>query len=130
MSSVASERYFLEAAKVVERTSNILKGAKKEKIGEVDEKLFKEDLERSVWRAYLDSKDKIKDLIEKEQYKEATREYAGAFFKVLHDFFDNVMVNDKDRSLRSNRLAMMKAINGLYTERVADLALLPQIIVE
>ena len=130
LSSAASERYFLEAAKVIERTSNILKGAEKEKIGEVDEKLFKEDLERSVWRAYMDSKDKIKGLIEKEQYKEATREYAGAFFKVLHDFFDNVMVNDKDRSLRSNRLAMMKAINRLYTERIADLALLPQIVVK
>jgi len=129
LGSITSERYFLEAAKVVERTSNILKGAKNEKIDKVDEKLFKEDLERSVWKAYLDSKDRIKALIEKEEYKEATREYAGAFFKVLHDFFDNVMVNDKDKLLRSNRLAMMKAINRLYTERIADLALLPQIIV-
>jgi len=129
LGSITSERYFLEAAKVVERTSNILKGAKNEKIDKVDEKLFKEDLERSVWKAYLDSKDRIKDLIEKEEYEEATREYAGAFFKVLHDFFDNVMVNDKDKLLRSNRLAMMKAINRLYTERIADLALLPQIIV-
>ena len=128
--SIATKTYFLEAAKVVERTSNILKGAKKEKLGEVDEKLFKEDLERKVWDAYLNSKDKIKALIDKEEYREATREYADAFYKVLHDFFDKVMVNAEDESLRQNRLAIMKEINRLYVEPVADLAKLPQIIVK
>ena len=129
-SLIKNETYFLEAAKVVERTSNILKGAKKEKIGEVEERLFKEGHERLVWEAYLNSKNKIQDLIKKEKYDEATREYAGAFYKVLHDFFDKVLVNAEDRPLRLNRLAMMKAINALYTERVADLALLPQIVVK
>jgi len=85
--TIKNETYFLEAAKVVERTSNILKGAKKEKIGDVEEGLFKEGLERSVWGAYLRSKNKIQDLIKKEKYDEATREYANAFYKVLHDFF-------------------------------------------
>ncbi|MFC1508606.1 glycine--tRNA ligase subunit beta [Candidatus Omnitrophota bacterium] len=125
---IKKEKYFLEAAKVVERTSNILKGAKNEKIGEVDKSLFKEDLERRVWKAYLDSKGSIKGHIEREEYKEATKEYANTFFKVLHEFFDKVLVNDEDKSLRLNRLAMMKAINRLYVERVADLALLPQIV--
>jgi len=130
LSSIVTEVYFLEAAKVVERTSNILKGAKKEKTGEVNEKIFKEDLERAVWKAYLNSKDKIATLIEKEKYKEATREYAGAFYKALHDFFDKVMVNVEDAALRQNRLAIMKEINKLYVERVADLAKLPQIVVQ
>lgn len=127
---IKEERYFLEAAKVVERTGNILKGAKKEKIGEVEEGLFKEGPERLVWDAYLNSKNKIQDLIKKEKYDEATREYAGAFYEVLHDFFGKVLVNTEDGPLRLNRLAMMKAINALYTERVADLALLPQIVVK
>ncbi len=127
--SIATETYFLQAAKVVERTSNILKGAKKEKIGTVNEKLFKDDLERKVWGAYLNSKDKIATLIDKEEYKEATREYAGTFYQVLHDFFDKVMINVEDTSLRQNRLAIMKEINKLYVERVADLAKLPQIVV-
>jgi len=127
---IKKERYFLEAAKVVERTSNILKGAKKEEIGEVKEDLLKEDQERKVWKIYLDSKDKIRDLIDKEEYKEATREYAGAFYRVLHDFFDKVLVNVEDSVLRLNRLAIMKAINRLYTGRIADLSLLPQIVVK
>lgn len=127
---IKNKTYFLKAAKVVERTSNILKGAKNEEIGSVDEKLFKEDLERKVWDVYLNSKDKIQSLIDQGQYKDATEEYARAFYKVLHEFFDKVLVNVDDRALRLNRLAMMKAINRLYVERVADLALLPQIVVK
>jgi glycyl-tRNA synthetase beta chain len=130
LAGIKKERYFLEAAKVVERTSNILKGAKKEEIGEVKEDLFKEDQERKVWKAYLDKSPIIQKLIDNEEYEEATKEYAHAFFKELHDFFDKVLVNVEDSVLRSNRLAIMKAINRLYTERIADLSLLPQIVVQ
>lgn len=129
-SEISRDRYFLEAAKVVERTHNILKGAKKEKIEGVNEQLFKEDLERELWRAYLSSKDKIEELTKKEKYKEATKEYSAAFFEIMHKFFDSVMVNVEDMDVRLNRLAMMKAINILYTKRIADLARLPQIVVE
>jgi len=130
LSSISAERYFLEAAKVVERTSNILKGAKGEKIGRVNEALFKEDLERKVWKAYLGARDRIKALIDKGKYKEATKEYGQAFFNLLHDFFDKVLVNVEDKALRLNRLAMMKEIGTLYIDRVADLAKLPQIVVK
>jgi len=127
---ISNERYFLEAAKVIERTGNILKGAKNIKIGKVDKNLFTEDLERELWDIYLKTKDRVQDLITKERYKDATREYAQAFFKVLHDFFNKVLVNAKKEAVRQNRLAIMKAINTLYTERVADLALIPQIVIE
>ena len=130
LKSISSERYFLEAAKVTERTSNILKGAKRKKIGTVDKDLFNEDLEREAWKRYLEIKGVMQDLINKEDYKEATREYARTFFKILHDFFDKVLVNAEDDSLRLNRLAMMEAINRLYTDSVADLAMLPQIVVK
>jgi len=130
LSSISSKRYFLEAAKVVERTGNILKGAKSERIKDVDEGLFKDDLEREVWKAYLNVAEKIQDLAGQERYKDATLEYANAFFKVLHEFFDKVLVNAEDNSLRSNRLAVMKAINKLYTANIADLAVLPQIVVK
>ena len=130
LSEISSEKYFLRAAKVCERTSNILKGARGEKIGTVDQGLLKEDLEKEAWKAYSANSKRIKDLIDKEDYKGATKAYADAFFEVLHKFFDNVLVNAEDRQLRSNRLAMMQAINKLYTDDVADLAMLPQIVVD
>jgi len=124
-----AEKYFLKAAKVCERTSNILKGAKGENIGAVNESLLKEDLEKEVWKAYSANSETIKNLIKEERYKEATKAYGETFFEALHRFFDNVLVNAEDSALRGNRLAMMQAINKLYTNDVADLAMLPQIVV-
>lgn len=131
LSGIASEKYFLKAAKVVERTSNILKGALRpgEETSPVNEHLFKEDLERHVWKTYLDVKGPMQGLIDKAKYKDATELYARAFYKELHDFFGKVLVNAEDDSLRLNRLALMKAVNKLYSERIADLAKLPQIVV-
>ncbi|MDP2921907.1 MAG: glycine--tRNA ligase subunit beta [Candidatus Omnitrophota bacterium] len=129
LSEISAEKYFLKAAKVCERTSNILKGARGEKIGSVDQALLKEDLEKEVWKLYSANSETIRDLIKKERYKEATRVYGEAFFEALHKFFDNVLVNAEDKALRQNRLAMMHAINRLYTDDVADLAMLPQIVV-
>jgi glycyl-tRNA synthetase beta chain len=129
LSGISSEKYFLKAAKVCERTSNILKGAKGEKIGEVDESLLKEDSEKEVWKAYIANSGIVEKLIKEEKYEEATRVYGEAFFEALHKFFDKVLVNAEDSSIRHNRLAMMRAINKLYTFDVADLAMLPQIIV-
>ena len=82
-----------------------------------------------MWTAYLSNKDRISSLIKEEKYIEATRLYGEVFFEVLHEFFDKVLVNEKDNALRANRLAMMQAINRLYTNSVADLAMLPQIVV-
>jgi glycyl-tRNA synthetase beta chain len=130
LSKISSEKYFLKTAKVCERTSNILKGAKGEKIGAVNEALLKEDLEKEVWKAYSANNRAIENLIKEEKYEEATRVYGDAFFEALHKFFDNVLVNTEDSSLRENRLAMMQAINKLYTNDVADLAMLPQIVVQ
>ncbi len=124
------ERCFLEAAKIVERTANILKGTKSRIEEVVRAELLKEDLEKKVYKAYRDSKDSINKSIDDEDYAKVTELYAKTFYKVLHEFFDNVLVNDKDDSLRKNRLALMKAINSLYTDKVADLSKLPQIIVK
>ncbi|MCX5688168.1 MAG: glycine--tRNA ligase subunit beta, partial [Candidatus Omnitrophica bacterium] len=129
LSEISAEKYFLKAAKVCERTSNILKLSKGEKIGAVNESLLVEDLEKQVWKAHSVNSLAIKNLIKEEKYKEATRVYGEAFFEVLHKFFDNVLVNAEDVSIRQNRLAMMQAINKLYTNDVADLAMLPQIVV-
>jgi len=136
ISGISRERYFLKAAKVCERTSNILKGAVENRhacslqTGGVKEELLKEDLEKEVWKAYSANSGKIKKLIDEEKYEQATRLYGETFFENLHEFFDKVLVNVDDNALRMNRLAMMQAINKLYTDKVADLALLPQIVVD
>ena len=111
----------MKAAKVVERTRNILKSATI-KQAEVDPARFQEADERTLWERYTANKERILGLIGKKAYAEATAAYGGAFFDALTQFFEHVMVNVKDEAVQQNRLALMRAINALYTDRVADLS--------
>ncbi|MBI2884908.1 MAG: glycine--tRNA ligase subunit beta [Candidatus Omnitrophica bacterium] len=111
----------VRAAKVVERTHNILKSAKTQPAG-VNPSLLQEPPERALWDRYEAQKERIAQLIGAGSYAEATTLYGQAFFDPLHDFFDQVMVNVPDAALQQNRLALMQAIKVLYTERVADLS--------
>lgn len=60
----------------------------------------------------------------------ARADYRGAFTVLaqlkgaVDAFFDGVMVNDPDARLRDNRLALLRALQALFT-RIADLSRLP-----
>ncbi len=111
----------LRAAKVVERTHNILKSATL-KQGDVDPGRFQEPLERQLWDRYQQNRERVLHLIRSRSYAEATACYGETFFDPLHAFFEQVMVNVNEEAVQQNRLALMKAINVLYTEHIADLS--------
>ena len=111
----------LRAAKVVERTHNILKSATL-KQGDVDPGRFQEPLERQLWDRYQQNRERVLHLIRSRSYAEATAAYGETFFDPLHAFFERVMVNVNEEAVQQNRLALMKAINVLYTEHIADLS--------
>lgn len=116
---------FLAAYKVIERTNNILKPLslkEKREIGEVKPDLFQEELEKRLWDVYNKDKGSIQRLIHEKAWTEATAQYGHSFSEILHQFFEKVLVNVENRPVRQNRLVLMKAINELYTETVADLA--------
>ncbi len=115
------KRTLLKAAKVVERTHNILKAATIRQ-GEVDPARFQEPLERRLWELYQHHRDRVLQLIHRKSYAEATTVYGEVFFDPLHEFFERVMVNVNEEALQQNRLVLMRTINTLYTERVADLS--------
>jgi glycyl-tRNA synthetase beta chain len=121
LSRMDGKKALLHSAKIVERTHNILKSASL-KQDEVKEELLQEQAEKELWQTCKAQKDKIVGLIEKKAYAEATESYAEAFYNVLHDFFESVMVNVKEEGLQQNRLALMRTINALYTHRIADLS--------
>lgn len=115
-------RSLLKAAKVIERTRNILRSAPKTAGNGVNEALFTEDLERRVWAEYGKHRPIIEALIKNKDYANATTTYGEALYDVVHEFFDRVMVNVKEADIQQNRLALMRSINALYTDRVADLS--------
>ncbi len=110
-----------QAAKIIERTRNILRSAKPAQ-KDVDPTRLLEPLELKLWDVYNSQKSRIRELVDKRSYEAATDAFSEAFAAPLHDFFANVMVNAPDESLKQNRLALMQAIQALYTDRVADLS--------
>lgn len=112
---------FEKARTVVERTHNILRGARFE-VKDVNPGLFVESLEKELWRIYEDSRATIESFIKEKDYAKATMRYGEIFAGPIHNFFDKVLVNTPDERLCRNRMALMKAINRLYTQKVADLA--------
>ncbi|MBI4003883.1 MAG: glycine--tRNA ligase subunit beta [Candidatus Omnitrophica bacterium] len=111
----------LKAAKVVERTHNILKGAPLRQ-PQVDPSRLREPLERRLWDLYAAHQEEIGRLAQDRSYSEATTRFGDVFFEPIHEFFEHVLVNVPEESLQQNRLALMKAINALYTEQIADLS--------
>ena len=111
----------LKAAKVVERTRNILKGAALRQ-PQVDPTRLKEPLERQLWDVYRTNEERLTSLAREKSYAEATTLFGDLFFEPLHQFFDQVLVNVPEETLQQNRLALMRAIYTLYTDRIADLS--------
>ena len=121
LQSLDGKQALLKAAKVIERTHNILKSATVRQ-SQVDQARLQEPLERTLWDLHQTNEEKFLQLIQRKSYQEATTLYGEVFFEPLHEFFDQVMVNVKDEAVQQNRLALLRAINALYTERVADLS--------
>ncbi|MBI2104673.1 MAG: glycine--tRNA ligase subunit beta [Candidatus Omnitrophica bacterium] len=110
-----------KAAKVIERTRNILRGAALRQ-PQVDPARLAEAPERQLWELYRAHEPRLAGLAQDKAYAEATTLFGEVFFEPLHRFFDQVMVNVPDEALQQNRLALMQAIQALYTDRIADLS--------
>ena len=121
LKQMAGRPELTDAAKVIERTRNMLRSAKLTQAG-VDPVLLTEAPERKLWDVYGAEKASIELLTNAGSFREATAAFAAAFSEPLHTFFAKVMVNVPDEKLKQNRLALMQAIQALYTDRVADLS--------
>lgn len=105
---------------VVERTYNIGKKAGAE--GPPSEDLLAESEERKLWQVFADNREEIGARIERREYREAALLYAHVFGEPVHRFFEKVFVNVEDEALRNNRLRLLRAINELFSTRIADLS--------
>lgn len=98
------------------RVSNILKDVKSFK--PVSKALLKEKDEKALYEGYAAKKDEVLSLINKLNYKKAMSELSK-LRKLADNFFDGVMVMDKDMKLRENRLALLNEISLLF-KKIAD----------
>jgi glycyl-tRNA synthetase beta chain len=118
---------FFKTAKVIERTANILKGAKKFEFEQVRTDLFQSELENELFQLIEGKGKEVLSLVKKRDYENATLQYGRIFFAPLNHFFDKVLVNAEDPAVRCNRHLLMLGINRIYTESLADLSTLSRL---
>ena len=104
----------------VERTYNIQKGSKIS--GMVKEELLKEPEEKTLWDIYRRNAEQVQKLIDEQKYYEASILYTTIFGKPVHTFFEKVFVNADDVAIKNNRILILKQINQLYSQSIADLS--------
>ena len=120
------QKILIKAAKVIQRTANMLKGYGKT-AGEPKEELLVEVQERTLFELLRAKAKDVSELLEKGDGERATRLFADLFSVPLNDFFDHVLVNAEDAVLRENRMALVAKVNRLYAARMADLSALSRI---
>ncbi len=105
---------------VVERTFNIGKSCTIH--GDINEDLLVEEEERELWAVYKKEKENLLKHVQPGEYEELSIAYNKAFAKPVHNFFDKVFVNVDDEKIKNNRLLLVKKVNELYVENIANLA--------
>ncbi len=112
VTAIASSKSFVEAFSTFKRVSNILKDEAMDKAFNVNESLFEDDAERNLFSSAK--------VIMNNHY-ETLEERLDALFALktpLDTFFDNVMVNAEDLSVRANR----KALVGMIYQEIYAIA--------
>ena len=112
---------FIRACKVAERTGNILKGVKDD-VKEIKPELFSETLEKDLFRMIEEQESAIWNLVTQGNYGASAKAFGEQFYEPVHKFFDQIMVNVPDEKVRMNRQALVKRINRILSDQVADLS--------
>ena len=100
------------------RIRNILKKIDRDSIGQVNKDLFKENAESDLNHALEKLTKDVESLFQKHEYEQALNKLAN-LRQPVDTFFDDVMVMDKDESLKTNRIALLARIDTLFMH-VAD----------
>ncbi|MFT5206635.1 MAG: glycyl-tRNA synthetase beta chain [Candidatus Omnitrophota bacterium] len=122
LSKLQQSESFASAQKIIERTSNLLRGSKDFRVCALDENLFEHDSERDLFRVYNQNKESVLEAIQAGDFQKATSLYAESFNAILHTFFEQVLVNVDDINIRLNRLNLLENIRTLYVNGIADLS--------
>jgi len=106
---------FQDLSTSCKRVVNISRDNKKT---DIDPSLFVHPAESRLYTSYGQINEKVREQMEKRDYPGALQETAG-LKKSIDEFFDAVMVMDKDERLRRNRLNLLTLITNLF-KNIAD----------
>lgn len=116
LTAAAGTPAFMLAVQALTRVNNLAKHAA---AANVSPELFSDAAEQALFAAYSQANTAIQQAVADRDY-EAVLDSIAAITQPIDDFFNAVMVMVEDEAVRSNRLALLKAISAL-TEDIADL---------
>ncbi len=125
VSAFQSDASAASLAAANKRISNILKKSNEEIPGTIDLKLLTEPNEEKLAKQVVDLSERISPLIDSRDYSNILVLLA-ALKDNVDSFFDHVMVNDEDKKLRLNRLAILHQLRNLFLG-VADISKLQSV---
>ncbi len=102
------------------RISNLLKKSTDTIPGQVQPELFQEDMEKVLYDQIAQQRQNLIPLLQQSRYTDILAELS-TLKAPLDRFFDQVMVNVDQDSLRRNRLALLQQLKSLFLN-VADIA--------
>jgi len=107
---------FEPLATAFKRVANILKG--KSVDADPNPDAFSESEERALWQAFCEVKGRADERIGAGDYN-GSLQILAELKEPVDQFFDKVLVMDKDDAVRNNRIALLGQINSTFT-RIAD----------
>lgn len=123
LKAVTAFRQLAEAeslASANKRIGNILKKAEETIPENVNASLLQDEEEKALNNQVDDMTKTVSPLFASRDYEAALKQLAG-LREAVDNFFDKVMVMDKDASIRANRLALLNRLRSLFLQ-VADLS--------
>lgn len=84
----------------------------------VDEKLFKEQEEKELYEKFLLVRETTDRLMAENDYIKSLYELIS-LRKPIDNFFEKVLIMDKDDSVKNNRLTLLSLIHGQF-KKIAD----------
>jgi glycyl-tRNA synthetase beta chain len=112
---VRKAKEFLPLAVAFKRVVNI---SRDHTFREIIPSLFREDAEKRLYGSFLEISERVGHLLRARDYRQALVELTH-LKEPVDRFFDHVLVMEKDRKIRDNRLALLGLIADLFSQ-IAD----------
>ncbi len=106
--------------KILNSSNRVLNLSKNNEETEIDQSLLKEKAELNLYHNYESIYPRTREFIFNKEYQKVFK-LLGDLCEPVDEFFDQVLVMDKDNNIRKNRIVLIKKI-GILFNQVADLS--------
>jgi glycyl-tRNA synthetase beta chain len=118
---LSKSKDFKKVAFTFKRVNNIVYKAeekfKKDNFDSIDESFFEEEEEKNLYKEWKKHYKKLQTFEKNKNYKKFF-DIIVQFKPIVDEFFDNVMVMAENKTLRTNRLALLKDISNFFNKVV------------